>query len=88
MIEINDNTMIVTRDDGEEEHFKILFYYNNPERKKDFYFIFKEANPEDVIVMCSGDGKELSEVTDEEFEEAQEMFDTFENDPKIAEAKK
>jgi hypothetical protein len=88
MIEINDNTMVVTRDDGTEDLFKILFYYSNPERKKDFYFIYKEEKPEDVIVMGSGDGKELIEVTDEEFAEAQEMFDTFENDPKIAEAKK
>jgi hypothetical protein len=38
--------------------------------------------------MASSDGKELQEVTDEEFEEAQEMFETYENDPKIAEAKK
>jgi uncharacterized protein YrzB (UPF0473 family) len=88
MIEIKDNTMIVTHEDGSEESLKILFYYNNPERKKDFYFIYKEADPSNVIVMASSDGKELQEVTDEEFEEAQEMFETYENDPKIAEAKK
>lgn len=88
MIEITDNTMLITHEDGSEEKLKILFYYNNPERKKDFYFIYKEEKPEDVIVMSSSDGKELQEVTDEEFEEAQEMFDTYENDPKIAEAKK
>ncbi|OPZ34185.1 MAG: hypothetical protein BWY98_01176 [Tenericutes bacterium ADurb.BinA155] len=88
MIEIKDNTMIVTHEDGSEESLKILFYYNNPERKKDFYFIYKEDDPENVIVMASSDGKELQEVNDEEFEEAQEMFETYENDPKIAEAKK
>jgi hypothetical protein len=73
---------------GRRESLKILFYYNNPERKKDFYFIYKEDDPENVIVMASSDGKELQEVTDEEFEEAQEMLETYENDPKIAEAKK
>jgi uncharacterized protein YrzB (UPF0473 family) len=88
MIEITDNTMLITHEDGSEENLKILFYYNNPERKKDFYFIYKEDDPENVIVMASSDGKELQEVTDEEFEEAQEMLDTYENDPKIAEAKK
>jgi uncharacterized protein YrzB (UPF0473 family) len=80
--------MLITHEDGSEENLKILFYYNNPERKKDFYFIYKEDDPENVIVMASSDGKELQEVTDEEFEEAQEMLDTYENDPKIAEAKK
>lgn len=90
MIKVNeeDNTITITHESGEEEAFKILFYYTNPERKKDFFFIYKDEKPEDVIVMGSSDGKELSEVTPEEFEEAQEMFETYENDPKIAEAKK
>jgi hypothetical protein len=30
---------------GRRESLKILFYYNNPERKKDFYFIYKEDDP-------------------------------------------
>lgn len=88
MMEITDNSIIITHEDGTEETLKILFYYHNPERGKDFYFIFHEDKPEDVIVMSSKDGQELQEVDDEEFEEAQEMFDTYEHDPKIAEAKK
>jgi hypothetical protein len=83
MMEITDNTMEITAEDGTKETVRILFYYNNPERKKDFYFFYKEAKPDELIVMSSTDGKQLEEVTDEELEEAQEMLNTFETDPKI-----
>jgi hypothetical protein len=33
--------------------------------------------------MASANGKELTEVSEEEFQEAQEMLETYENDPKI-----
>jgi hypothetical protein len=33
--------------------------------------------------MASADGKELSNVSEEEFQEAQEMLETYEKDPKI-----
>ncbi|MCQ2743070.1 MAG: hypothetical protein MJ239_07300 [Bacilli bacterium] len=88
MSEIKENEIVITKDDGSEETFKILFFYTNPERKKDFYFIYKDENPDELIVLCSEDGKELMECTEEEFEEANEMLETYENDPKIQEAKK
>lgn len=87
MIEIGDNTIVITKDDGSSEDWKIYFYYHNDERKKDFYFIYKESDPDNLVVMASADGKELLNVTDEEYEEAQEMLATYENDPKIAEIK-
>lgn len=87
MIEIGDNTIVITKDDGSSEDWKIYFYYHNDERKKDFYFIYKEGDPDNLVVMASADGKELLNVTDEEYEEAQEMLATYENDPKIAEIK-
>ena len=87
MIEINDDEMLITKEDGTVDHAKILFWYTNPERKKDFYFLYHESDPDSIIVMASSDGKELQETTQEEFEEAQEMFETYENDPKIKDAK-
>jgi hypothetical protein len=83
MIDIQDNTILITKEDGTTDTWRIYFYYHNPERNKDFYFIFKDEDPDSLIVMASSDGKELSEVTPEEFQEAQEMLDTYENDPKI-----
>jgi hypothetical protein len=83
MIDIQDNTILITKEDGTTDTWRIYFYYHNPERNKDFYFIFKDEDPDSLIVMSSSDGKELSEVSEEEFQEAQEMLDTYENDPKI-----
>ena len=37
MLEITDNTVIITKDDGTEDHWKIYFYYRNPERNKTYY---------------------------------------------------
>ena len=89
MIEIhNDNDMVITRDDGSQKLMKILFYFHNDQRNKDYYFLYEEDKPEDVFVMASEDGESLMTLTDEEMAEAEEMFDTYMNDPKIAEAKK
>ncbi len=87
MAEITDNRIIITDDSGMEETWKILFYYENPERKKTFYFIYKDENPDDLLVMASEDGKTLLEPTVEEMEEASEMLETYEDDPKIASIK-
>ena len=87
-MEINDNEIVLTKENGEKEVAKILFYFHNDQRGKDFYFIYKEENPDDVIVMSSSDGASLDEVDDEEFDEAEQVFEAFQEDPKIEEARK
>lgn len=89
MFEITeDNDMIVTLENGEEDKVKILFFYHNDERGRDYYFLYREENPDEVIVMSSADGESLDEVDEEEFDEAQQVFDAYENDPQIIEARK
>ena len=88
MKELSENEMSIQSEDGTEEIVKILFYYDNPERNQRFYFLYREENPEEVTVMVSDDEESLSLPTEEEMEEAEEMFDTYMNDPKIAEARK
>lgn len=87
-MEINDNEIVLTNENGEKEVAKILFYFHNDQRGKDYYFLYKEENPDDVIVMSSSDGKSLDEVDDEEFDEAEQVFEAFQEDPKIEEARK
>ena len=87
-MEINDNELVLTKENGEKEVAKILFYFHNDQRGKDYYFLFKEENPDDVIVMSSSDGTSLDEVDDEEFDEAEQVFEAFQEDPKIEEARK
>ena len=83
MFEIKDNTIEITKEDGSVENWKILFYYHNPERGKDYYLIFREEDPDSLLVMASADGKELLDVSEEELAEADEMLEAYENDPKF-----
>ena len=87
-MEINENEIVLTKENGEKEVAKILFYFHNDQRGKDYYFLYKEENPDDVIVMSSSDGASLDEVDDEEFDEAEQVFEAFQEDPKIEEARK
>ena len=87
MIDIKDNTIEITKEDGGVEKWKVYFYYHNPERGRDYYLIYKDEDPDSLLVMSSADGKELLDVSEEEFQEAQEMLETYENDPKIGSAK-
>ncbi len=83
MIEINDNTILITKDDGSVEEWKIYFFYHVDERNKTYYFIYKEEDEDSLIVMASSDGKTLENVSEEEYGEAEEVLEAYENDPKI-----
>lgn len=88
MIEIkNDNEILISDEDGNSQLLKILFYFHNDIRNKDYYFIYDEENPDDIIVMGSSDGESLEELSDEEFDEAEQVFEAYQNDPKINEIK-
>ncbi len=84
---INDDDIVITDENGNEQLCKILFYFHNDNRNKDYYFIFKQEDPDSVIVLSSEDGNSFQECSDEEFEEAQEVFDAYNEDPKIQQAK-
>ena len=88
MIEIkNDNDMVITGEDGEEHLLKILFYFHHDDRNKDYYFLYEENNPDEIMVLASSDGESLEELDEEEFDEAQQVFDAYQEDPAIAEIK-
>ena len=84
---INDDDIVITDENGNEQLCKILFYFHNDNRNKDYYFIFKQEDPDSVIVLSSEDGNSFQECSDEEFEEAQEVFEASNEDPKIQQAK-
>ncbi len=87
MIEITDNSIVITREDGVEDTWKILFYYHNDERAKDYYFIYKDEDEDSIIVMASSDGETLEECSEEELAEAEQVLEAYEEDPKIGEIK-
>ncbi len=87
---LNDEEMIITNADGEEVVMKILFTYENEERKKSYVFLQEKDNEENVLAFIySEEDKSLLEIEDdEEYGEVEEVFNAFMEDPKIQEAKK
>lgn len=84
MIEIkNDNDIVITKEDGTEQLLKILFYFHNDQREKDYYFLYEEGNEDDIIVLGTKDGESMETLTDEELDEADQVLEAYESDPTI-----
>ena len=87
---ILDDEMVITNEKGEEKVMKILFSYESEQRGKEYVFLY-EKEDEDNILVFSVNEKEgsLEEIEDdEEYEEAEEVFNAYMNDEKIQEIKK
>ena len=86
---ITDEKQITIRDEEGNEHLmEILFTYEHEERGKKYVFLYTKDNPEDIIAMEYNDAGELFEIeSDEEYEEVEEVFNAYQEDPKIEEIK-
>lgn len=75
---IDDKQMTIKDDQGNEHLVEILFTYEHDERKKKYVFFYEKDNPEEIIAMEYNDEGELLEIeSDEEYEEVEEVFNTF-----------
>ena len=75
---IDDKQMTIKDDQGNEHLVEILFTYEHDERKKKYVFFYEKNNPDEVIAMEYNDNGELLEIeSDEEYEEVEEVFNTF-----------
>ena len=85
----NENQMVVTDGEGKEHLMNILFTYDNEERKASYVFFYDSEDPnEDVIVMRYTKDGELEPIEDdEEYDEVEEVYNTWSEDPKIQELK-
>ena len=85
----NENQMVVTDAEGKEHLMNILFTYDNEERKASYVFFYDSEDPnEDVIVMRYTQDGELEPIEDdEEYDEVEEVFNAWQDDPKIQELK-
>ena len=85
----NENQMVVTDGDGKEHLMQILFTYDNEERKASYVFFYDtEDKDEEVIVMRYLESGELEPIEDdEEYDEVEEVFNAWQEDPKIQELK-
>ena len=88
MAKLKDNQIIIEDEDGQEHLMEILFTYEHEQRNKKYVFFYDPNNDEEVLVMSYNDEGELFPVDDdEEYEEIEEVFNAFEEDPKIQEIK-
>ncbi|MBQ6730928.1 MAG: DUF1292 domain-containing protein [Bacilli bacterium] len=88
----NERQMVVTDSEGKEHLMQILFTYDNEERNASYVFFYDtEDKEENVIVMrYTGelDSGELEPIEDdEEYDEVEEVFNAWQDDPKIQELK-
>jgi len=85
-----DDEMIITNDKGEEKVMKILFTYESEQRGKEYVFLYEKDDEENVLVFSVNKDEESLEeiVDDEEYNEAEEVFNAFMNDEKIQKIKK
>ncbi len=89
-MEIKDEKqMIVTDNEGKEHLMQILFTYDNEERGSSYVFFYDTEDPnEEVIVMRYLESGELEPIEDdEEYDEVEEVFNAWQDDPKIQELK-
>ena len=85
----NENQMVVTDSEGKEHLMNILFTYDNEERKTSYVFFYDSEDPnEEVIVMRYLESGELEPIEDdEEYDEVEEVFNAWQEDPKIQDLK-
>ena len=88
MAKIKDNQIILCDEEGKENITEVLFTYENEERGKKYVFFIDPNDDENVIAMSYTDDGGLDPIEDdEEYEEVEEVFNAYQDDPKIAEIK-
>ena len=85
----NETQMVITDSEGKEHLMQILFTYDNEERKTSYVFFYDtEDKDEEVVVMRYLENGELEPIEDdEEYDEVEEVFNAWQDDPKIQELK-
>ena len=75
---MDEKQITIMDEDGNQHVMEILFTYEHEERGKKYVFLYEKDNPEEIIAMEYNDKGELFEIeSDEEYEEVEEVFNTF-----------
>ena len=76
---LEENEILITDENGASKTMKILFTYENEARKHKYVFVYDEDNEDDVNVYIYDENNyTLEEIEDdEEYSEAEEVFNTF-----------
>lgn len=86
---INENEMVVTDANGVEQTLKILFTFDNDERKCSYVVLCDPNNEDELMVFgYNEETHELREIEDdEEYNECEEVVNCYLDDPKFNEIK-
>ena len=86
---ILDDEILITTESGEEKVMKILFTYESEQRHKQYVFLYEKEDEDNVLVFSVNEEEgSLEEIEDdEEYNEAEEVFNAYMNDEKIQEIK-
>ena len=88
----NETQMVVADSEGREHLVQILFTYENEERDAKYVFFYDTEDKEENVVVMRYVGElatgELVPIEDdEEYDEVEEVFNAWQEDPKIQELK-
>ena len=80
-MEIDENKMVISDENGNEHVVEILFTYHSDERNKDYVLFYEIGNDEEITAMIYNDKWELSPIEDEEeYQEVEEVLNAFDED--------
>lgn len=75
---IDENDVIdVVDENGKHVTLNILFTYTDERTDTDYLFLYEEDNPDEIIVRKLTKDDVLEELSDEEYEDASEVFNAF-----------
>lgn len=80
MATFKDNQIIIEDEQGNEHLVDVLFTYENEHRHRNYVFFINPEDELEVIVMAYLEDGTLEDITDEEYEEAEEVFNAFEEE--------
>ena len=88
----NETQMVVVDSENKEHLMQILFTSENEERKAQYVFFYDTEDPEENVIVMRYVGEldkgELIPIEDdEEYDEVEEVFNAWQEDPKIQELK-
>lgn len=80
MATFKDNQIIIEDEQGNEHLVDVLFTYENEHRHRNYVFFINPEDELEVMVMAYLEDGTLEDITDEEYEEAEEVFNAFEEE--------
>lgn len=88
----NETQMVVVDNENKEHLMQILFTSENEERGTQYVFFYDTEDPEENVIVMRyvgelDNGELIPIEDDEEYDEVEEVFNAWQDDPKIQELK-